>query len=643
MNQVPEKKEKTNDRSRANFEIILEDHQIDIENRTVDLSITSEIPVKRWWGMMALGHNPGECRLDRLKTVGSFLFAHGRDPIYGTVPIGSILEIYLDETNRKYRAKVKFDTDEKSEVLWQKVQSGSLRGISVGTNFHAWLEIEEGSEMRGFKGPMSIAVDWEPFEISLEPTPALPNVGVGLSNEIEEKGEEFEMSKPAEKQVKEPTKEDLENQPDNSIERFLQIDEICQRFEIDNEQKKTFIKENYSIEQVNKFVIDKLSKEKPVATGSVTIDESEKFAAAAIDGLSIRAGVRVEKPAQGASDFRGMSLARLAEECYEHRTGKHFRGSTEDLMRAVMPVPGELVTFSAAASHSNFPLILANVANKSMAKSYEEAATTYQNWVSFGTLPDFKDSSRVKLSEASGLKPIGSHGEIEHSETTEDGTTVKLGTYAIGWSLTRTMIINDDLSAFNKLPAAYAQAARRDINRMVYEALNNNAAMRDNKALFHADHKNLAATAGAVNDATLEAAYEAMALQTGIKGEAYLNITPKYILVPTGKDVAVMRLISSPIDPEAKLPGVPNPFQGRLIIISDPMLRFGKGGSATAWYLVADSNQVDTIEVDFLNGKDVPTMESQVSFDMLGIQYRMYHDWGVKAIDYRGLYKNAGA
>jgi hypothetical protein len=59
--------------------------------------------------------------------------------------------------------------------------------------------------------------------------------------------------------------------------------------------------------------------------------------------------------------------------------------------------------------------------------------------------------------------------------------------------------------------------------------------------------------------------------------------------------------------------------------------------------LISDPRQAKTIQVDFLNGRDTPIMESQVEFDMLGITYRMYHDWGVKGMDFRGAYMNPGA
>ena len=61
-----------------------------------------------------------------------------------------------------------------------------------------------------------------------------------------------------------------------------------------------------------------------------------------------------------------------------------------------------------------------------------------------------------------------------------------------------------------------------------------------------------------------------------------------------------------------------------------------------AWYLAAAPTDIDGIMVSYLNGDPAPKLESQVGFDYLGIKYRIYMDYGVDVIDYRGLYKNAG-
>ena len=64
--------------------------------------------------------------------------------------------------------------------------------------------------------------------------------------------------------------------------------------------------------------------------------------------------------------------------------------------------------------------------------------------------------------------------------------------------------------------------------------------------------------------------------------------------------------------------------------------------SEKAWYLAASPMDADTIEVTYLRGNQSPTLESDIPFDILGLNFRMYMDYGVNCLDYRGLFKNEG-
>ncbi|VDG74584.1 Uncharacterised protein [Clostridium carnis] len=59
--------------------------------------------------------------------------------------------------------------------------------------------------------------------------------------------------------------------------------------------------------------------------------------------------------------------------------------------------------------------------------------------------------------------------------------------------------------------------------------------------------------------------------------------------------------------------------------------------------MAANPADIDTIEVTYLNGDDMPKLESRLGFDFLGIEYRIYIDYGVSVLDYRGLGMNQGA
>lgn len=62
-----------------------------------------------------------------------------------------------------------------------------------------------------------------------------------------------------------------------------------------------------------------------------------------------------------------------------------------------------------------------------------------------------------------------------------------------------------------------------------------------------------------------------------------------------------------------------------------------------AWYLLADPHTLPVIEVAFLNGQEQPTIESaEADFNVLRIQMRGFHAFGVKKQDPRGAIKMMG-
>lgn len=142
------------------------------------LSFSSEEPYDRWWGTEILSHSEGALDLTRLNSIGCLLFNHNRDKV-----IGKVLRAWVE--NERGNAEVEFDTDTDADVIYQKVASGTLKGVSVGYAVEVWEEVaanKKSSDGR-FTGPCDIATRWTPYEISIVSVPADPTVGVGRSHE----------------------------------------------------------------------------------------------------------------------------------------------------------------------------------------------------------------------------------------------------------------------------------------------------------------------------------------------------------------------------------------------------------------------------------------------------------------------------
>lgn len=156
--------------------------------RAFELSFSSETPVERWFGKEILNHDVESIDLQRLKEVGVCLFSHGNDVYYGKMPIASIDRVWLDKNERRLKAQITFDDDANSDKVFQKVNKGLLKGVSFGYTVSVWEELSPGATSSNgrFTGPAYIGMKWEPFEISIEPTPADPNVGVAREIKIDE-------------------------------------------------------------------------------------------------------------------------------------------------------------------------------------------------------------------------------------------------------------------------------------------------------------------------------------------------------------------------------------------------------------------------------------------------------------------------
>jgi hypothetical protein len=90
---------------------------------------------------------------------------------------------------------------------------------------------------------------------------------------------------------------------------------------------------------------------------------------------------------------------------------------------------------------------------------------------------------------------------------------------------------------------------------------------------------------------------------------------------------------------------VSNPHQGKFRVEVSRYLANAvyTGNSAKAWYLLAEPADLPVIEVAFLNGQESPTIETaEADFNVLGVQMRGYHDFGVALQDPRGGLKSKG-
>ena len=164
------------------------------ETRTVQLSISSSQPIEQWFATEILEHRDGSVNLSRAKSGGQVLFNHNADDY-----IGVIQDCWLDPGAERCYAIVRFDTHPRAEQIFNSVQSGILRNVSIGYQVKEWA-IEEGNKKD--LNPTVRATSWELLEVSFVSVPADPSVGVDrsfpMTDPTEPEGETVEETLPDE-------------------------------------------------------------------------------------------------------------------------------------------------------------------------------------------------------------------------------------------------------------------------------------------------------------------------------------------------------------------------------------------------------------------------------------------------------------
>jgi len=187
---------------RVEREFAIEQRGIDEHKRAAWLSIASEEPYERWWGIEVLDLGADSIRDQRLRSGAPLLVGH--DP---ADQVG-VIEHHEIARDRKLRILARFGKSARAEEIWQDVLDGIRRNTSVGYVIHDLvLERQEGD--RNFYR----VTDWEPYEGSLVAVPADPTVGLGrhhqpIHTKVKTMDEEIDDTRGGDRRSKKDISED---------------------------------------------------------------------------------------------------------------------------------------------------------------------------------------------------------------------------------------------------------------------------------------------------------------------------------------------------------------------------------------------------------------------------------------------------
>jgi len=618
------------ERLEARFEALA---PADHDERTATLTWYTGAAVRRYDARgpyeMRFSMEPGAVRLERLASGSAPLLNSHRDYTVADV-IGVIAKAWIESGAGK--AIVRFSKREDVTPIWRDVEDGILRNASMGVAIHALKDVTpEGAALREI-----LVTDWEPEEVSLVPIGADPGAGF-----------KFERATGPQEQTMEETITETGGEARNEVNmdaerqsaalaertRILELDKIGRAAKLDARLIAEHIERGTAVEEFRRLALDELarrSEETPIrsATAMVTRDEADTRRAGIAASLLHRYDPKLFPLKEDLGrDWLGMTLLDLGRECLEAAGTRTRRLSRNEIAKL-------------ALSTSDFPYILADVANKTLRQAYEAYPRTFLPFSRRRTAADFKNINALQLGESPALQKVNEKGEFTYGSIAESKETYKLATYGRIVGITRQVIINDDLGAFTRIPAGFGVAAATLESDTVWGIITSNPAMGDGVALFHANHANLNTGSGSALGLTgLGAAMAAMAKQKGLDGATTLNVQARYLAVPVALQLTAFQLVAANLAPAQTANVVPEYIRA-LTPVAEPRL---DAASTTAWYLFASPDQIDTIEYAYLEGQDGVYIETRQGFEVDGVEIKARLDFGAKAIGWRGMQKNAGA
>ena len=554
------------------------------------------------------------------------------------------------------------------EPVIRKLLSGILRNLSVGAEIRE-REITE----RDGAPPLHVATQWTPAEVSVVAVPADPHAEPLSAARVPVRQEAMMADRPdtettAQAQASEPTTPEPAPAASPSTPPALtpeQLAEAIEQARVEERLRQAHIAQ--TLERmtarglaVPAKIVDELRSsatqgdaidaallaaalDADVRTqeadgsgaGAVHLvrDEEDTFRQALTESLAWRMAPNGAPPEGPGAQLAYMNTTELLRHWATHARipGARQMGTSQLADAAFTSRRANL-----AMSTSDFPYLLGTASNKILLDGYATEPLSYPAVARERLVNDTRSISLLSRSAAPDLVQVVEGAEYEFGSISERQEVAAIGKYGRMVALTLEMLLNDDLAAFGDILSDMGANAAKMKNSVFWSLWRSNPTLsHDSKAVWHADHGNLAAAGAAPSVTTLGAAYAAMRTVTGWDGKRAAQ-TPKTLVVPVTLEIQSLQLMAD-ITPSETGNVVPRPI--RLGVVSSPYL---DDDSTTAWYLAAGPTQTGWYYLTLASERAPVTMREE-SFSSDKIEYKVRAWMGAAAADYVGTYMNPGA
>lgn len=505
---------------------------------------------------------------------------------------------------------------------------------------------------RQVHGPAVVCTDFTLHEVSIVSIGADPNTTLEISAKFPSSTQSNPQTEEVPKMT-EQTQEAAVQATDNTeaIRAAIaadrrRIQEINRIAADQPEIAAAAIENGDSVETTAVKVLEKLRASAPVAAMNIIVPKAADapvngnvFKAAIMQTAGISDDARVKACGQKAVEaadrsHRGMGIQELLLEAAK-RNGydggyRVTLGNVDNVLRAADNDGGSAGGDSIGGDTdggSKTPVaktisvggILGGVIDRRLADGFDAIDQTWKAISEIIAVKDFRQIQTYELTSTGEFAKVADDGTISAGGLGHSDRTNQADLYGEIISLTMKDIVNDDLSAFAKLPFVLGQEAALALNKVFWTEL------LDDADFFKEANSNILYSKAL----TVENLSSAITQFRNLRNSSGHRIggTPEILLVPTELETTANEIYENQF---AKA-SISNVHRGKYRPVVSPYLSDSDitGYNASAWYLLGNPARRAVMQVAFLNGNMAPTVQTgEPEFNKLGISYRAYHAFG---------------
>jgi len=282
---------------------------------------------------------------------------------------------------------------------------------------------------------------------------------------------------------------------------------------------------------------------------------------------------------------------------------------------------------AAWATHSIAGILSATV-NKFLLAGFDSVESAWRQISVSRSVNDFKALTSYRLNGGFKFEKVANGGELKNAAASDEQRTIAAETYGIMTSVTRTDLINDDLSALTAVPQRIGRGGALKLNDVFWTEF-----QAGHSDWYTSGRGNLVGSAGALNLTNLKKLVTAFRKLKDPDGNP-VAVNPTILLVPADLELDAAEIMGSTLvqatgSTDARV-AERNVLAGRYQVVGTTYL-----SSADDYYLMASPSDLAAMEVAFLNGVQSPVVETaEADFNVLGVQMRGYFDFGVAKAEY---------